>query len=106
MLGARPALGRLLTSDEDSPGRPAAAVLTDAFWSRRFGRDPRVLGASIIINGQSYEVVGILPQRFLCRTKFFRSSTAPSRQKFLCRSHSPPPLRKYAPTRITTSSQN
>jgi predicted permease len=64
MLGAQPALGRLLTSDEDSPGHPAAAVLTDGFWSRRFGRDPRVLGTSVLINGQSYEVVGILPQRF------------------------------------------
>jgi predicted permease len=64
MLGAQPALGRLLASDEDSPGRPATAVLTDSFWSRRFGRDPRMLGASILINGQSYEVVGILPQRF------------------------------------------
>jgi ABC-type antimicrobial peptide transport system, permease component len=64
MLGAHPALGRLLTSGEDSPGRPAAAVLTDAFWSRRFGRDSRVLGRSILMNGQSYEVVGILPQRF------------------------------------------
>ena len=64
MLGARPALGRLLTPDEDSPGRPATAVLTDGFWSRRFGRDPRMIGKSITINGQSYEIVGILPQRF------------------------------------------
>src|SRR4029077_10559881 len=41
MLGARPALGRLLTQEEDSPGLPATAVLTDGMWSRRFGRDPR-----------------------------------------------------------------
>jgi predicted permease len=64
MLGAQPALGRLLTSDEDSPGHPLSAVLTDGFWARRFGRDPKVLGMSILINGQPYEVVGILPQRF------------------------------------------
>ena len=64
MLGARPAVGRLLTPDEDSPGRPATAVLTDGFWSRRFGRDPRMIGESVTINGQSYEIVGVLPEHF------------------------------------------
>ena len=64
MLGAHPALGRLLTPDEDLPGHPATAVLTDGMWSRRFGRDPRVVGTSILINGQAYEIVGVLPQRF------------------------------------------
>ena len=64
MLGARPAFGRLLTPDEDSPGRPSTAVLTDGMWARRFGRDPHTIGKSVIINGQSYEIVGILPQSF------------------------------------------
>ena len=64
MFGARPALGRLLTPDEDSPGRPSTAVLTDGMWARRFGRDPHTIGKSIIINGQPYEIVGILPQSF------------------------------------------
>ena len=64
MLGARPALGRLLTPDEDLPGRPPSAVLTDGMWARRFGRDQQMLGKSIILNGQSYEVVGILPPAF------------------------------------------
>src|SRR5262245_14284224 len=41
MLGARPALGRLLTPDEDTPGRPATAVLIDGMWARRFGREDR-----------------------------------------------------------------
>ena len=64
MLGARPALGRLLTPDEDLPGLPTTAILTDGMWARRFGRDPHVIGKSIIINGQTYEIVGILPQGF------------------------------------------
>jgi len=64
MVGARPALGRLLTADEDLPGHPSTAVLTDGMWARRFGRDPHVIGKSIIINGQIYEVVGVLPQKF------------------------------------------
>lgn len=64
MLGARPALGRLLTQEEDAPGLPATAVLTDGMWSRRFGRDPHVIGKSIIINGQTYQIAGVLPQHF------------------------------------------
>ncbi|HXY06755.1 MAG TPA: ABC transporter permease [Terriglobales bacterium] len=64
MVGARPALGRLLTADEDLPGHPSTAVLTDGMWARRFGRDPHVIGKSIIINGQIYEVVGVLPEKF------------------------------------------
>ncbi|MGC1647643.1 MAG: ABC transporter permease [Candidatus Sulfotelmatobacter sp.] len=64
MLGARPALGRLLTPEEDSPGHPSTAVLTDGMWARRFGRDPHMTGKSVIINGQPYEIVGILPQSF------------------------------------------
>lgn len=64
MLGVRPAVGRLLTPEEDSPGRSLTAVLSDAMWARRFGRDPQMLGKSIILNGQTYEIVGILPQQF------------------------------------------
>src|SRR5262249_40095918 len=64
MLGAQPAAGRLPTPDEDAPGRPATAVLTFGLWARRFGRDPHVIGQSIILNGESYEVVGVLPERF------------------------------------------
>src|SRR5215469_1050718 len=64
MLGARPDLGRLLTPDEDFPGHPSTAVLTDGMLARRFGRDRHAIGTSIIINGQTYEIVGVLPQNF------------------------------------------
>lgn len=64
MLGVVPAYGRLLAPEEDLPGRPAAALLTEGMWARRYGRDPRTIGKSITINGQPYEVAGILPQSF------------------------------------------
>ncbi len=64
MLGVVPAYGRLLAPEEDLPGRPAAALLTEGMWARRYGRDPRMIGKSITINGQPYEVAGILPQSF------------------------------------------
>jgi predicted permease len=64
MIGARPARGRLFAADEDAPGRPPVAVLSDGMWTRRYGGDPAVIGASITLNGQSVEVVGILPRAF------------------------------------------
>ena len=64
MLGAGAARGRLFVPDEDSPGRTATAVLTEGMWARHYGRDPRMIGKSITINGLPYEVVGILPQSF------------------------------------------
>jgi predicted permease len=64
MLGAHAATGRLFVPAEDSPGQPATALLTYGMWTRRFGSDPHMVGRSIIINGLSYEVVGILPKAF------------------------------------------
>jgi predicted permease len=64
MLGVSAERGRLFVPGEDLPGAAATAVLTDGMWARRYGRDPGMIGKSITINGQPYEVVGILPQRF------------------------------------------
>src|SRR6202789_3785635 len=64
MLGQRAALGRLFVPDEDLPGRTATAVLSYGTWARRFGSDPGVLGRKIILNGASYEVVGVMPHSF------------------------------------------
>jgi predicted permease len=64
MLGQSAALGRTFSADEDSPGRPATAMLSHGMWTRRYGADSRILGQSIILNGLPYEVVGIMPQSF------------------------------------------
>ncbi len=64
MLGATPALGRLFVPEEDFTGRSTTAVLTDGMWSGRFARDPHVIGKSLLINGLSYEIVGVLSPSF------------------------------------------
>ena len=64
MLGARAAAGRLFIPEEDAPGRPLTAVLGYGMWSRRFGADPRAIGRSVTLNGQTYQIVGALPQWF------------------------------------------
>jgi predicted permease len=65
MLGAKVAQGRLFTAGDDSVGQPATAILTDGMWARRFGSDPRIIGRSIVLNGASYQVVGVLPRGFV-----------------------------------------
>src|SRR5262249_25879021 len=65
LLGARPLAGRLFAPEEDLPGRAATIVLTHGMWTRRYGADPRMVGRSILINGQAREVVGILPPEFV-----------------------------------------
>ena len=65
LLGARPALGRTFTAEETDPAtaRPVA-VLGHGLWQRRFGSDPGILGRSLVLNGQSHIVVGVLGPDF------------------------------------------
>jgi predicted permease len=63
-LRTHPALGRLLTAGDDHYGAPGAVVLSHGFWTRQFGADPRVIGKSILLSGNSYTVVGVLPANF------------------------------------------
>ena len=53
MLGTRPALGRNFLKDERLAGREHAAIVSDGFWRKRFGADPRLLGKSVTLDGQA-----------------------------------------------------
>lgn len=64
MLGVTPVLGRTFTELEDTPDGPQAVILSHGYWERRFGADPGALGRSLIVNGVSREIVGVLPERF------------------------------------------
>jgi predicted permease len=60
-LGVTPEVGRLLGPDDDQAGRDAVVVISSGLWHRRFGADPSVVGRTILLNGQSMQVVGALP---------------------------------------------
>ncbi len=65
VLGVRAAAGRVLTpADDRTLGGSPVAVLSDAFWTRQFGRDPAILGRSMRLNGAAITVVGIAPPGF------------------------------------------
>jgi putative ABC transport system permease protein len=63
-LGARAAVGRLFTTDEEKVGRHRVLLLSDALWRRNFGADPQVAGKTTSLYGLDYTVVGVLPAGF------------------------------------------
>jgi len=69
-LGVSPILGRTFTDREDVPNGPRLVVLSHGLWHRRYAGDPTVVGRSIPINGQPFEVVGVLPADFVLPTDF------------------------------------
>ncbi len=64
MLGVRAALGELFTADDDRPGRGGRALISHGTWQRRYGGNPAIVGRSLTLNGQPYEVIGVLPASF------------------------------------------
>ena len=64
VLGVPPLAGRVFTEDEERPGHERLAVLSYGAWRRRFNSDRRVIGTSILLDGQSHEIIGVMPADF------------------------------------------
>jgi predicted permease len=65
VLGVRPALGRVLSPDDDRvPGGHPVVVLSHGFWKRRFAADPSILNQAVTVNGHPMTVVGVAPRGF------------------------------------------
>jgi predicted permease len=64
ILGVQPQLGRWFTAAEGLPGGPAAVILTDSLWRRKFNADPRIVGKGITLDQEVYNVVGVMPASF------------------------------------------
>ena len=64
VLGVSPALGRAIEPADDRPGAPHVAVISYGLWQRRFGSDPGVVGRDVLMNGDKYTVVGVMPRDF------------------------------------------
>jgi putative ABC transport system permease protein len=64
MIGAAPEAGRDFLASEDQPGAPRVAMVSHRLWVRRFGGDPALVGRAIVLDRNSYSVVGILPASF------------------------------------------
>jgi predicted permease len=64
LLGIPPLLGRTFTKEDDSPGTPETVVLTYGYWRHKFGGDPSVIGKTMIVDGKSQQIIGVMPQGF------------------------------------------
>jgi hypothetical protein len=63
-LGVQPTIGSAFTPDDERPGAPRVAVISDALWTRRLNREPSALQKTITLNGRTFSVVGVAPSGF------------------------------------------
>ena len=64
VLGVTPAIGREFTPGEDVPGGPAVAILSHDLWMSAFGGDRSMLGQTILLRGEPWQVIGVMPEGF------------------------------------------
>jgi putative ABC transport system permease protein len=72
VYGVQPRLGRTFATGEDHAGRDKVVVLSYGFWQRRFGGDASVVGRKILLDGEPYDVIGVMPVGFY---SFFSRTT-------------------------------
>src|SRR4051812_5033313 len=63
-MAVTPAAGRVVVPDDDQPGRNRVVVLGNGLWKRQFGSDSSVVGKTITLDGNNYDVIGIMPASF------------------------------------------
>jgi putative ABC transport system permease protein len=63
-LGAKAAIGRTISEEEDRIGGEPVVVLSHAFWQRHFGGEPDVIGKTMPLSGNNYTIIGVMPQDF------------------------------------------
>jgi putative ABC transport system permease protein len=64
VLGVKPRLGRTFLAEEEMPGKHQVVVLSDGLWRSRYAADSTLVGKPILLDGESYTVIGIMPPDF------------------------------------------
>src|SRR5215211_4876436 len=64
LLRVQPTLGRTFTVEEDQAGANRVALVSNGLWKRRFASNPEIVDSTIILNGQNYTVLGVMPPGF------------------------------------------
>jgi putative ABC transport system permease protein len=77
VFGATALRGRLFTEEEQRPGGSDAVVISDAYWRRQFGSDPRAIGATITFGNRTRTIIGVTALRYPARTDIYYPDAAP-----------------------------
>ncbi len=64
LLGVKPVLGRTFLPEEDKPQATNVVVISNSLWQKRYGGDQNIIGRSLLLSGQKYTVVGVMPGNF------------------------------------------
>jgi predicted permease len=64
LLGVQPRIGRIYTDQDSVPGFIDGVILSDGFWRREFGADPKILGKKVRLDNDPYTVLGVMPPNF------------------------------------------
>lgn len=88
LTGSRAMLGRLFTASDDDPHSPPVVVVNQAFWAKTLGADPQIVGKTLMLDGTSFEIIGVLPRDpgFFLRNPDYYLPFRPSPQQLSQRS--------------------
>src|SRR4051812_26208706 len=64
LLGTEPIAGRTFAREEQGEGHDDVVVISERLWSKRFNSDPSLIGKTLLLNGRSYTVIGVMPKAF------------------------------------------
>lgn len=65
VLQIHPQLGRGFTLNDEAASSPNVAMLSDSFWAQRYDRDPSAIGRSVVLDGKTVRIIGVMPRNFL-----------------------------------------
>ena len=64
LMQVSPLMGRTFTEADDAPKGPNVLIISESMWRSRFGGDRGIIGRTLEVNGRSWEIIGVMPQRF------------------------------------------
>ena len=65
ILGVGPMLGRGFSPDEDQAGKEKVVILSHGIWQQRYASDPEVLSKTVTLDGETYDIIGVMPPEFV-----------------------------------------
>jgi len=74
ILGVKPLIGRMFTAEEDQLGAGCVVLISSGFWKRKFGSSPDILGRRIVLDGEGYTIIGVMPASFHLTLPNFRDN--------------------------------